>query len=106
MQGLAEDQLRVQPFRKIVDAWAETEQGEKVQAKFPSKIGLKNCWDRVQATQNSLIKAKDSFESILKNQALGNYYMLDMHLGRSDKILNSTQSMMINYLMIKKMALK
>ena len=32
--------------------------------------------------------------------------MLDKHLGRGDKILNYTQSLMINYLMIKKMALK
>ena len=40
------------------------------------------------------------------NQALGNYYMLDKHLGRGDKIANYTQQTMINYLMIKKMALK
>ena len=67
MQGPAEDQKKVQPFRQLVDAWAETEQGEKVQAKFPSKIGLKNCWERVQATQDSLFKAKDSFVNILNN---------------------------------------
>ena len=53
-----------------------------------------------------MLKAKDSFANILMNQALGNYYMLDKHLGRGDKIANYTQQTMINYLMIKKMALK
>ena len=51
-----------------------------------------------------MYKAKDSFDNILINQALGNYYMLDKHLGRSGKVDN--QLSMIHYLMIKKQALK
>ena len=64
------------------------------------------CWKLVCSAQESITKVSDSFENILLKEIFGAYYMLDKHIGRTDKIMSFKKSDMINYTMVRKVALK
>lgn len=75
-------------------------------AKFHNKVSLGGCLKRANESQDLLVNGKASFRNILETQLLGNYYMLDLKIGRSNKLAEFARADLINYQKIKKFILK
>ena len=75
-------------------------------AKFHNKVSLGGCLKRAKESQDLMVNGKASFRNILETQLLGNYYMLDLKIGRSNKLAEFARADLINYQKIKKFILK
>ena len=75
-------------------------------AKFHNKVSLGGCLKRANESHDLLIHGKATFRNILETHLLGNYYMLDLKIGRSSKVAEFARVDFLNYQKIKKFILK
>ena len=71
-------------LRALIDAWAKTPDAQEAIETFRGRASLNGVWKRCQNADNILQKGQESYEKVLFQALLPNYYMLDSTITRGE----------------------